>query len=404
MKVSFYLRGDMINCRVHDGKNMKRFSTGIKLPPNCELKGTRITERHPSAQEINSQLAVILATHSRVSAPDTDLVSLCHKYIDLAKSGEIKTKSKTEFKPATIRLYKYAVDTFTLFYQKPVDLNQLSLDGKTFADKQRANDEMIAMFERFDEFMLGLGLGVNTRSDMNNIISIIIQYWAKRLFLNVTKPPLIGKYEPPIIVLDDQFVRRFVTDDHELYQSFTNDYRYIWEVCAVMMVTSLRISDAISLDKSDIINGQFLLKENKKTGEYTEMPLPRQLTEKLMANIDQYGSPYTPIKANVKDMYIRTLLKDFFKQYPEMHQNVTAKVSDARGNKHPETKPLYKWVHPHMLRKTAITSMLANGVEEDHVKFCSGHSAKSTSFERYKGFVEKRYKSQVFSYQEKMFK
>jgi hypothetical protein len=47
--------------------------------------------------------------------------------------------------------------------------------------------------------------------------------------------------------------------------------------------------------------------------------------------------------------------------------------------------------------------MLANNVSPEHVKFASGHKPSSESFNRYIGFVDRHYKSQITDYHKKMF-
>ncbi|MES2778124.1 MAG: tyrosine-type recombinase/integrase [Bacteroidota bacterium] len=58
---------------------------------------------------------------------------------------------------------------------------------------------------------------------------------------------------------------------------------------------------------------------------------------------------------------------------------------------HPKTKKPYRFcdlVSSHTLRKTAVTTMLMNGVPEHVVKQISGHVNDSSSFHRYVGYAQ----------------
>ena len=179
--------------------------------------------------------------------------------------------------------------------------------------------------------------------------------------------------------------------------------KFMWEVCATMMITSLRISDAINLKPADFrwVDGEmFMMRENTKTGEETTLPLPEVLAEKFTYNVNKYGQVFTPIEF-VPVYHFRRNFKSFFQRYPEMHETLTYRKLDARGNKITITQRYYELVHPHMLRKTAITSMIKNGVSIDHVRFASGH--KSEAINRYIGWIDRTHKTEVKGYYKNMF-
>lgn len=426
MKISFYEREKTIYVRAFHKNQMIRVSTGIRMPSYARFKGELLTGDTTEVASINAALmrkkSLITELYAQVGdlykvkdklhdqvivnneEDTTNLVALMYKYINMMESGEIKSRKGGPYKAATIRSYQYACDTLALF-KRPLSLEDFLLDGKPIPERKAIAEKFNGYFEDFTEFMIELGLQVNTRVDITNTITTIINYWADSLYIQVPRPPKLSGYEPPILALDDDFLRRFVLDEHRLYDKFNDLYKYIWEVTALMMVTSLRISDAVSLTKDDFVIGKdiYLVKENEKTGEFTEMPLPKSLTQRLFDNLAVRGSLFTPTPDQHKQSMIRRNYKEFFRQYPEMHQQVTVKKADLLGKRVPVTKYMYEWVHPHMMRKSAITAMLANNVSEDHVKFCSGHRPGSKAFERYKAFVEKRYKSEVSNYQNKMF-
>jgi integrase len=432
MTISFYQRGSTIYCRVHHGSNMIRVSTGIKSPHYVKFAKDKFIGDTSEVASLNADLSRqktiinelyahyngdLLKVREGYMAPelrvdyeeaDYDLVNLCQRYLSNIMSGEIKTRQKKEFRESSYRTYSFPIRVLSQFAATngSINLNDFVLDGKGLKEKQNITEKFVAYFEKLTNYMIDCGHQINTRRECINILCIITNYYREKLFLNIPKIPRLNGHETPIIVLQPEFLKKFVMDEHNYYKEFTPSAKYLWEVIATMLVTSFRISDAVLLTKNDftIKNSEvFLIKENQKTGENTEMPLPRVLTDIYMENLARHQSIFTPIDTPDKAQYIRRKIKNLFCMYPEMHEMVTVKKADVRGNKIAVTKKMYEWVHPHMLRKTAITTMLVNNVSPDHVKFASGHRPNSEAFNRYVGFVDRHYKSQITDYHKKMF-
>lgn len=411
---------------------MIRLSTGIKSPNYIRFAKDKFIGDTTEVASLNADLSRqktivnelyayyngdLLKVRERYTTPelrmdynegDYDLLNLCQTYLANIMSGEIKTRQKKEFRESSYRTYSFPVRVLSLFAAThgSINLNDYVLDGKSLKEKQSITEKFVAYFEKLTNYMIDCGHQVNTRRECVNVLCIITNYYREKLFLNIPKIPRLNGNETPIIILQPEFLKKFVMDEHNYYKEFTPSAKYLWEVIATMLVTSFRISDAVLLTKNDftIKNGEvFLIKENQKTGEDTEMPLPKVLTDIYMENLTHHQSIFTPLDAPDKAQYIRRKIKNLFCMYPEMHELVTVKKADVRGNKVAVTKKMYEWVHPHMLRKTAITTMLVNNVSPDHVKFASGHRPNSEAFNRYVGFVDRHYKSQINDYHKKMF-
>lgn len=425
MTISFYKVSNTIYCRMRDKGSMVRMSTGIKAPELLTISRNRFVG--PMAYKYNAtlekQAAVIRglyeecmdinAIKDRYKTPEAEeenysFDKLCQKYINDIKVGDIKTKQKHHFRPSSISAYSFAIDSYAKFclVHGSIDLMKMSLDNKDLKAKKILADKFNSHFDKFVNHMKSIEYKLNTRVNVINMLSIVLNHYRNELFLQLPKMEKLSSQDAPIIVLDGDFLKRFVMDDHGLYKTFDANNKFMWEMAATMLITSFRISDAASLKASDMmIKGKevFLVKENQKTGEDTTMPLPEKYTDVIMHNLSIYKSVYTPISAPEPQAFFRKHIKEFFKQYPEMQEEVAVRKIDINGDKVHESKPMYEWVHPHMLRKTAITTMLANDVSPEHVKFASGHKPMSNSFNRYVGFVDRHYKSQITDYHKKMF-
>lgn len=327
------------------------------------------------------------------------MTELLLRYVDLMRTGEIKTKAGERFKPATIKAYRTSARTYARFSKKGLPLEGYDMTGKTLEQKQELAKKFHRHFDRFIDWMTAEKLSPNSRKDIVNQVGIMVKHWADEYFWVVPKVRKPKGVDTPIITLPISFVKSFVNDQHDLYDTFSPEHRYLWELSATMLVTSLRIGDAMRLRKDDLVIDEsvYLVKENQKTGAMTTLPLPKSLYSRYLNNLQEYGQIYTPVPSPNETFIIRNF-KQFFSQYPKMREEITYKATDHEGNKLMMTSRFCDIVHPHMLRKTAITSMLANGVSLDHVKFASGH--KSDAIKRYQGWVDSTHKSEINNYYE----
>ena len=327
------------------------------------------------------------------------MTELLLRYIDLMRTGEVKTKAGERFKKATIKTYNTSAKTYARFSKKGLQLDEYDMIAKTLEEKQDMAKRFHRHFDKFVDWMIEHKFSPNSRKDIVNQVGIMIKYWAEQNFWMIPKVRKPKGVDTPIITLPISFVKEFINDTHQLYETFSPEHRYLWELSATMLVTSLRIGDAMRLRKDDLVidDAVYLVKENQKTGAMTTLPLPKSLYSKYLYNLRHHDQIFTPVPSPNETFIIRNF-KQFFSQYPRMKEEVTYKKADHEGNKLMQTSRFYDIVHPHMLRKTAITSMLANGVSLDHVKFASGH--KSDAIKRYQGWVDSTHKSEINNYYE----
>jgi len=430
MKITFYQRESKIYCRVYNQKNMIRVSTGITVLPGNKFLATRqcFQGSTPDVGHLNAQLlrektllTELFAQHQQLDlvrqhyttplvqlAPESGSSHLQHlfrQYLAKIIAGEIKTRRNVPFKASTIRTYEFSLQCYEQFAHQhgTIDLLEFDLTGKEQRQKKALADRYVQHFEDFNNYLMRLQYAINTRSDLVSTLLFAVGYWTDQLFLQLPKLKKPAGYEPPIVTLPQEFVKNFIMDTHRFYDQFDDRNKFIWEVCATMLITSLRISDVLSLSAANVqyVDGQaVLVKMNIKTGTETTLPLPEVLSERYAHNLNHHGRLFT--LAAKHPSYLRMFLSEFMRQYPEMHQNYAYTRFDYRGQTITVTGKLYDLVHTHMLRKTAITLMIANGVSLDHVRFASGHSPNSQAIQRYVGFVEKRHKSEIKDYYSKL--
>jgi integrase len=410
MKLTFYDRNNVVQARISDGQKQIRISTGIHIGSrvfNKKFLGTGKDIIHLN-KTLKSKHDELINTYKKygdvrnvdslieVDPSDFDIVSLCDRYV------KMMPKMRRQYAKSTISTYGNVVRNIKLFGRE-LDISKFNIDQTMSSVKKK---ELKAKFEsyftEFENWMIDRNYKIKTRMEIMNVLGHMVRYWAKDNFFNIPDVPRLQNYEKPIVVLPPEFVPKFISSS-DVYISLDREMKYTWQVCATILVTSLRFSDAHSLSKNDLIitkDGMMLNKMNKKTGELSQMPLPKLLSDIFEENIQIYGRPYN---LSDKPSIIYKNIRELFKKYEELHTLVSITTKGVRGEDVIETKPLYEWVHPHMLRKTAITTMIYYGVDHMHVKHASGHTQNSDAYWRYVKVVERLFTSDFNQAHKKMF-
>lgn len=420
MTVSFYQRGNMIYARLTDGNHNYRITTGLKVLPHQKFKrkflgnNTEIASLNNELDRIKIKLteqylakgdfkALKVVDPEKSKEHSFELDDLLQKYVRLMMSGDIKSSAKRNYSQATISIYGYAAQLISQFseYYGPLDLSECHIDGNLSVEKKMEISEYFNLFfKKFEDFLIDRGSSMKTRSDVLNMVAVMMNYWSKKYFFNLPKVSRAQADKKPIVVFPPGFVKNFLNDTKK-YETLEPELKFVWEISATILITTLRISDTLSLTFKDLMvtkDNVYMNKKNQKTGMFSQMPLPKFLGNIYRENMARYGRIYClePTRDLVYDN-----IKRLFRLYDEAHDIVSISRLDPRGNEYYESKPLWEWAHPHLLRKSAITTMLFNGVPERFIKFCSGHEARSLAFEDYVGHVEKNFRNEVDNYYDK---
>lgn len=427
MKITFYARGRVVQARLFNGKDYYRLSTGITIEPhhrfNGEFKGStievaqlnaelsririRLTELYLEFKDYKLVKENFVEQAPELPYEDTYLLhDLLKRYVKMMSTGEVFSNYKRRYSEASIRIYRHVANMLCEFsyYHEPIDIRDYHIDANWESLKKReVADKFNRYWKKYEDYLIDRGLGVKSRSEYMNITGVMTKYWSDNLFFSLPKIARLSKHERAIIVLPSDFVKSFINDKDNKYDKLTPELKTIWELSATILITTLRIGDALSLNEHDFAFKKdmvFMRKKNEKTGVYSEMPIPNKIANLYRENLSRYGRIYT-LEPNKDLVYAN--MKTLFKMYDDMHETVSVAEVDIRGNEFVVSKPMWEWVHPHLLRKTAITTMIYNKVPERFIKFASGHSQHSPAFERYVGHVEKYYKSEINDYYGKMF-
>ena len=388
-----YIRNGIIYANILIGGKITRISTGIKKVPDLPFK-KRYLGNTPKVRALNLQLEEAIDKLKGLQIVNTTgyLHKLMQDYIESIESGEVLNNRNQKFSIHSIKTYRYVADKFLAFTNSTVaiDLFKYDLSGLTPQKKMELAEKYDKHFNKYKAYLIAQGMNHKSIAEIMNMTSLQANYWAKKLFLLL---PPINREQPvkkQIIVLSPEFIPRFINDT-ALYETLSPELKMIWEVSATILFSTLRISDVLELKPSDFTIGKecYLNKLNSKTKETTSLPVPQVLANIYAKNISNGGVFSVPVDSNLIYSQIRTL----FKMYPELFVEKSANILMGNGKYETTTKPLYEWVHPHLLRKSAITSMIYHGISVNHIKHASGHSKNSSAFNDYVTVVDKYFKS-----------
>jgi integrase len=418
MTISFFQRGSKVAARVSDGKQCFRVTTGLSIPHHIKFT-KRFEGRTKEAEILNNELAkhrVMISEvyreygseglKTRYNAPEPSEESLLvhdlvRKYVQMMRTGDIKTKRGKNYSIMSSNSFQYVSNILSEFamFKGDLDLSKCHLEG-TFEKKSEISNRFSNYFKKFEDYMIGKDISIKSRGSILNIVGIVLKHWADHYFIIIPKIHRLEKVIKPIVVLPPELVQKFLSDN-KLYQSLDVDMKTAWEISATILITTMRISDVLSLNEKHLTltkDQVYMNKKNQKTGAFSQMPLPKFLSDIYRENLARHGRLFSAIP---NKFHIYYQMKDLFRTYEECHEVYTISRLGVRGEDVYESKPLYEWVHPHMLRKTAITTMLFNGVPERYIKFASGHTENSEAFGLYVGHNEKNYKNEVINYYNK---
>jgi len=400
-KISFCKRNGYVHCRVGG----HRFTTKIKLPSghtivkgvvhgtNSASINAKIVEiKTIIMQKIKDGKPIVIDNNFQIDESDPtikDYARLTYRRIledeILANTGRPYSKgSKIQWRQFCNVLNRFDDSTKVLSIDMSGDVKQ----------KKTASDLSKSYFQNLRTWMADEGFKITTQSMIFEKLKVLLAFAEDEFMIRVDKKFRHYKEEVPIVVISPDMVKKFLNTQRPA------DIRmaYAYEISSVVLVTSLRISDAMSLTIEDLSDG-CIVSTNKKTGANTKSPIPQKVYEMLVDNYNKYGRVYSMDASRWEtDVIMREMMPAIFKDIAT--GNVTISRMSPDGTSYTKvSKPLSEMIRPHMLRKSAITSMITLGVPERFVKHLSGHKGNSKAFERYVAYVEKEYNESIKNYQ-----
>lgn len=314
------------------------------------------------------------------------------KFIRASQSGRRRLPNGRKLSPGTLENYRQTLrilKNFESTLDHPLLLHhagtritqprhkQLTRYWKTFAAKFR---QFLCYTSRFSD--------AYAASHLKNLTTLF-HYLSKEKGWNLHPyTPYFSHPHPdtPPLVLEQEQIA-FLAADPEFISGLTPPLQRARILFLFGCFTALRFSDLSRLKRSQLVtlNGKPGLKlVVKKTGQFLDIPLPAV----ALPLLNQWQAPANrfllPRLSSVN--FNRQLKKLFAKAgwyfpFPK-YQSKKGQLTELKKEDH-RSWQFNEQITSHTMRRTAITTLLRQGVSENLVRCLSGHSPSSREFHKY---------------------
>jgi integrase len=326
------------------------------------------------------------------------LLPLLRKYINEIKKGKHLQTNGKKIKRGSINNYIYLEKLLADFSRlKEFDLRLKVINGikkKEFDAEQKYWKDFYSQFTSY--LYEDLGHFDNYVGMMTKLLRAFFNYLIAHKGLTIGsfhKNFYVPAEEIEIIVLSPERLN-YLVYSKELDEKLGDDLKDIKNVFVFGCAVALRFSDLMNLTRANVetINGRtYLNVQSKKTQTFTRVKLPPYAVEIINKYQKQFTVRLLPkynkghLNKKIKQLM---LLAGFTEPINRTRQKRGIPV---RIFKNAETKSTYRFcdaITTHSMRRTAITTMLSLGMNEQMVRKISGHAAGSKEFYRYVSFSQ----------------
>ncbi|MCA6437939.1 MAG: tyrosine-type recombinase/integrase [Bacteroidota bacterium] len=345
---------------------------------------------------------------------ELELLPLLRKYINEVKKGKQLQKNGKRVKKSSIKNYEFLellLTRFSISRNKTIRIKILRTQRKTIFDEEKKYWKDF-YFEFTSYLYDDLKHHDNYVGRMIKLLRTFFNYLIVEKGLNIGnfhKNFYAPSEEVGIVVITPERLN-YLIHNQEIEKTLTKNLKKIKDIFVFGCTVALRYSDIMLLSKAnvEVTNFKMFIKtQSQKTQTYTRVKLP-EFSEKI---IHKYSK-----------LYVHKLLPQFSKAYFNRKIKVVMekygftepiiKTRQRRGIpvvlfKNNKTKQHYRFcdaVTSHTMRRSAITTMLSLGMNEQTVRQISGHAANSKEFFRYVSFAQTFIDTEIDSVHEKLTK
>lgn len=325
------------------------------------------------------------------------MLPLFKQFIKDSESGKRLKKNGSRITKGTIDNYRYVLHNLIEF-SSSCSFELRVCDAQKLNKREQVSEKNYwkKFYRKFSDFMYKKGCFDNYVGANMKQIRTFFNYLKNEKHMNTGDFHLlfyVRKEEVDILVLSpDQL--KFLIHDKEFELKLTLSEKRIKDIFVFGCTTGLRFSDIFLLNNKNFNqqNEDWYLKvKSKKTKSFTTIKLPSYAVE-IFERYKGKGSKQ-PVFTYITLFNFNKTLKSIgekagFITPIELSREKQGKVAVAsKSSKKPAVRFCDK-MSSHMMRRTAITTMLILGMPEHLVRNVSGHSANSISFYRYVHFAQ----------------
>jgi integrase len=243
----------------------------------------------------------------------------------------------------------------------------------------------------------------NYISSIVKILRTFFNYLLNELYLpigNFHNQFKIQTHPIPVVVLEPHQIKYLISNE-DFRCKLTPKLKKLNDIFIFGCTIGLRYKDLMRLKVTDIQNtenGSFVILNTSKTATQVKIPLP----DYALSIIDKYKRrSKTLILPQISNVNLNIGLKKLIEKagwvynYPKIRyqQGKPIEIKNKDGNSY----RFCDHITTHTMRRTAITTLLLLGVEENIVRTISGHSPGSKEFFKYVANVQNHLNKQVLN-------
>lgn len=337
------------------------------------------------------------------------LVNLFNKFIIDCKTGRRLTPTGKRISKGAIVQYEIVGNLLVEFdksLNSPIVIKNIKSNSQRFILSEK--NYWKRFFRNFSAWLYQKKYNDNYVGSIAKTLKTFFNYQIKDKCLS------IGKYHlqfvvptqnlVPIVLEPDQL--KFLITDNAFRLSLSDKLKRTNDIFIFGCTAGLRFSDLMRLKKANIQKTNdltYLIVNTSKTGAQVKIPLPIYALEILLRYSTLNTNYLLPRISNVNiNLNIKQLMEKAGWVYslPKIRYR-QGKPVILKTNKGMEFR-FCDQITAHTMRRTAITTLLLLGVDEQIVRTISGHAPNSKEFYKYVALVQTHMNKQIINAFEKM--
>lgn len=324
------------------------------------------------------------------------LLPLFKQFIKDTETGKRLKKNGERIKPQSIQNYYYVLQNLVQFStDEAFELRICDASKLSARELKSEKNYWKKFYQKFTGFLYKKGCFDNYVGANIKTIRIFFNYLKndrdmftgdfQRLFY-------VRKEEVDILVLSPEQLK-FLIHDKDFETSLTPSLKKVKDIFVFGCTTGLRYSDIFLLTQKNVEqqgNDWYLKLRSKKTKTFSYIKLPGYAVEIYKQYCPKNSK--RPIFGSLTLFNFNKALKQIGQQAGfttpiEVQRERQGKVHELAKKADTQLRFCDK-MSSHMMRRTAITTLLILGMPEHLVRKISGHTAASTSFNRYVHYAQ----------------
>lgn len=320
------------------------------------------------------------------------IIPLFKQFIKETETGKRLKKNGERIKPASIQNYHYVLNNLiqfssdTKFELRICDVTKLAkrelLSEKNYWKK---------FYQKFTEYLYKKGCHDNYVGATIKIVRVFFNYLKNDKDFNTgdfQRLFYVRKEEIEIFVLSPEQLK-FLIHNKDFENNLTPIQKRIKDIFVFGCTTGLRFSDIFLLTSKNFEqaeNDWYLKIKSKKTKTFSSIKLPTYailIYQKYISN-DTKKALFGEISLFNFNKHLKAIGEVAnFTDVIEVSREKQGKTQEITKKTDSSKNRFCDKMSSHMMRRTAITTLLILGMPEHLVRKISGHSSASNSFNRY---------------------